>query len=98
MKITTLEQLECHIADCKGSNVPLFTAYGGHGFTSDDTIFSSQKISIEPSRCTGTLFIHLDGIARSSLRDRHIGYEHDYNDNWWFTTEEEAKSYVGESK
>lgn len=98
MKITTKDQLENHIKNHKGKNVPLFSAYAEHGVISDDTISAKRKISIQKSRFTGTLFIHLDGVPRYSLRDRHIDYEQDYNDNWWFTSEDEAIAYVEAKK
>lgn len=94
MKIETREQLEAHIEAHKGNDVPLFSAFGKHGFTNDDTIKSHRKISIETNPNTGTPFIFLDGNGRYSLRDRHIGETQSYNDNWWFTTEEEAKAYL----
>jgi len=94
MKIETREQLEAHIKAHKGKDVPLFTAYGEFGFIREDTLKSNRKISIEINPNTGTPFIFLDGHGRHSLRDRHIGNEQSYNDNWWFTTEEEAKSYL----
>lgn len=94
MRIETREQLEAHIEAHKGKDVPLFTAYGEHGFTSDDTLKTHRKITIGNSRETGNPFILLDGESEYSLHDRHIDYDQSYNDNWWFTTEEEAKAYI----
>lgn len=94
MKIETREQLEAHIKAHKGKDVPLFTADGKHRFTANDTIKSHRKITIKINPNTETPFVFLDNVPEYSLRDRHLYGKNDYNDNWWFTTEEEAKAYV----
>lgn len=94
MKIETRKQLEAHIAEHAGKDVPLFTAFGEFGFISDDTLKSHHKITIENCVATGSPFIHLDGQHYMSLHDRHIDHVQAYNDNWWFTTEEEAQDYL----
>jgi hypothetical protein len=99
MKITTRTQLEAHIEAHKGRNVPLFTAFGEHGFVSDDTLPSHKKIEIKKvhhkdGTTSNNEFIHLDGQFHQSLHDRHLEGEQTYNDNWWFTTREEAEVYL----
>lgn len=100
MKITSKEELLAHIEAHKGEDVPLFSAYKGHSFVSNDTIPSHNKITIKKVRYydgtdSGHEFLHENEDARHSLHDRHIsGTEQTYNDTWWFTTREEAEAYI----
>lgn len=98
MKITTREELVAHIETHKGRNVPLFTGYGGLQMITDDTVKSHQKISIHHTKHSDSDFLFADGDWLHSLMDRHLDGENTYNDNWWFTTREEAEAYAGVSK
>lgn len=93
MKITTKEELIAHISAHKGKDVPLFSAIGKLKIVMNDTLKSHHKISIKKPRGS-TEFIYLDDAAIYSLKDRHLLDEQSYNDNWWFTTREEAEAYI----
>lgn len=95
MKITSKEMLIKHIEEHKGRNVPLFTAYGNHGYVLDDTIKSHHKITIKGNDVSIFDYVYLDDVIVASLHDRHIsGTPQNYNDNWWFTTAESAQEYL----
>src|SRR5215217_9693335 len=98
MKITTREELLNHIAAHKGRAVPLFSAYGEHGIVGDDTIKPHLKISIRPTTHSVTDFLFICDDWLHSLGDRHLDGVNAYNDNWWFTTREEAEAYVEERR
>lgn len=96
MKLTTRQELEKHIANHKGRDIPLFSAIGKMhgGIVQDETIKSHRKPTIEINPTTETPFLFIDGIAFYSLTDRHLNGPQNYNDNWWFTTRAEAEEHV----
>lgn len=94
MKIETRQQLEHHIKENEGKDVPLFSAFREFGFVTDDTIKSGSKIEIKKTANDYGPFIYVDGEAFKSLVDRHLDRKQNYNDTWFFTSQEEANQYA----
>lgn len=103
MKITTREELVNHIAHYKNQNkdIPLFEGYkfsdATQSFVRDVTIPAICDVSISNTitsygESSPALMVGLQSLG--SLYDRHIEKEQNYNDNWWFTTREEAEEHI----
>lgn len=103
MKITTREELVNHIAHYKNQHkdIPLFEGFKfkdeRQSFVRDVTIAAPCEVSITSTITSygeggPALMVGLHSVG--SLNDRHLNGEQDYNDNWWFTTREEAEAHI----
>lgn len=99
MKITTREELVEFISNNKGNEyITLYEAYGsikqvGVINMKSNGIHIGKLLHYGVEMEGEFLFHQTDyGYDQNSLGDRNIGAH--YNDNWWFTTKEEAEDYI----
>lgn len=91
MKITTRFELQALIDNC-GGTLTLYTGSRSHRWSMKHTWVNPR---IEPRRLDNlSEFIRCDEGLEFSLKDRHLGEPQDYNETYFFTTEEEAKEFA----
>lgn len=99
MKLTSKQELIDYIAQCKQSHQPIMLV---------SAFPRTQQIEVQSFKSTDHFIIgssiyghgesdehlYVNDEAVKSLKDRHLVEPQDYNDNWWFTTKEEAEAYI----